>query len=285
MPKSKRPREREEVWEELDGPADEPPRRQFGRKRPPRVTVDVLHHDEAIIVVAKPPGLPIDPDERPVEEGHALLIAAERLKIPTRGLRLIDPVEAEVSGVVVVARTADAASILQQQQRQSRFTHVTLALVRAAPDERTGRIDLEIGSDRKFPDQVRVGGSAAKPAVTEWTLRDRFVGFALLECRTHHERRHQLRIHLQAMGMPLAVDPLYGGNRELLLSTFKPDFHASRRHDERPLMRRLSLHVERLQFAHPFTQAALEFTAPPPRDLKAALTQLDRHGRIGLPQT
>jgi len=275
--------EEEIEWEEISGPPDAPPPKIFGRKRAPRAAIELIHHDEDFILFNKPAGMPADPDAPAVDGGHALLQLAQQLKIPTHGLRRLDAVDTGVSGAVRFARNAGAEEDLLRQQRQRRFTRITLAIVRGPPNESDGRIDLEIGADRRAPDQMRLGGPHAKPALTEWTLRDRFSGFALLACATHQERRHQLRIHLQAAGMPLAVDPLYGGNPTLLLSSFKPGYHASRRREERPLLARLSLHVEELRFDHPRTGAECAYRAEPPRDFGAALNQLDKHGRMSGP--
>jgi 23S rRNA-/tRNA-specific pseudouridylate synthase len=188
-----------------------------------------------------------------------------------------------VSGVLLVARSSLARREMPRQFAREEIEKSYLAIIHAAPQEPSGTIDLEIGPDKNGPARMRVGGSHARPAVTQWTLRDRYAGFAVLECRTRRERIDQVRLHLQAMGMPLAVDTEYGGAAGLMLSSFKPDYRPSRRHEERPLIGRISLHAQKIELKHPRTGEAMRFEVPPPKDFRAAMNQLDKHGRIGVP--
>jgi len=80
--------------------------------------------------------------------------------------------------------------------------------------------------------------------------------------------------------MPLAVDPAYGGGRELMLSSFKSGYRPSRRRAEKPLLARLSLHVARIAFDHPESGSRLSLSAAPPRDFRAAVQQLAKYGRL-----
>ncbi|MCK6483911.1 MAG: pseudouridine synthase [Phycisphaerae bacterium] len=238
--------------------------------------------DDDVVVAVKPPplqGVGLDDEGGwggvPIEEA-----VAASLRTASPSLRLIDPLDDAVSGVCILARNREAAADLVRQIREHTYQRTYLAIVRGAPTEAQGTIELAIGPDRKDPEQMRIGGPHARDAVTEWTLRDRFASFALLECRVGRERRHQVRLHLQAAGLPLAVDSRYGGGGMLLLSAFKADYHASRRHDERPLIARVSLHSSAVQFNHPRTGAGCVFEAEPARDFRAALRQLDKYGRL-----
>jgi 23S rRNA pseudouridine955/2504/2580 synthase/23S rRNA pseudouridine1911/1915/1917 synthase len=119
-----------------------------------------------------------------------------------------------------------------------------------------------------------------KPALTEWQVVEQFRNYTLLRCFPRTGRTHQIRVHLLSIGMPLAVDALYhprtaGG---LLLSSFKRDYRPTRGEDERPLISRLTLHAEKLSFAHP-TKGPMTIEAPPPKDFRATLNQLRNHGR------
>lgn len=235
-----------------------------------------------MVIAVKPPPPQGERDEDeggwgggPIEEA-----VAARLHASAQSLRLIDPLDEMVSGAFILARNRDAAADLVRQIRENTYQRTYLAIVRGTPADAAGTIELPIGPDRKDPEQMRIGGPHARNAVTEWTMRDRFVSFALLECRVRRERRHQVRLHLQAAGLPLAVDACYGGGGPLLLSSFKADYHASRRHDERPLIARVSLHASAVRFSHPRTGATCDFEAEPARDFRAALRQLDKYGRL-----
>jgi 23S rRNA-/tRNA-specific pseudouridylate synthase len=127
---------------------------------------------------------------------------------------------------------------------------------------------------------MKVDPEQGERAVTEWRVRDRYVGFGLLECIPRTFVPDQIRAHLEAAGMPLAVDPAYGGGKDVLLSSFKAGYRPSRRRPERPLIQRLSLHAEVLLFTHPVSGERLQFEVPPPHDLRAAIHQLGRFGRM-----
>ncbi|MEE8171106.1 MAG: pseudouridine synthase, partial [Phycisphaerae bacterium] len=247
--------------------------------RPP--PIEVLHADADLVVVNKPARLPVvtlDADEDCVAAQLGRL-----MKCDAATFRIVDAMDSDVSGLMAMARTALSEKVLVRQFKSGAMERRYLAIVRAAPFEPDGRIEIAIGSDRYRRGLMRIGGGKARDAVTEWTLRERFTGFALLECRPLRERGDQVRLHLQAAGMPLAVDPDYGGNRALLLSSFKPGYRPSRRHGERPLIARISLHAASLAFNHPTSGTSCRFEAAPPKDFRAALNQLDKHGRIGCP--
>jgi 23S rRNA-/tRNA-specific pseudouridylate synthase len=104
-------------------------------------------------------------------------------------------------------------------------------------------------------------------------VRERFKGFTYAEAQPMTGRQHQIRVHCRAVGLPLAVDPLYGNRTELLLSQFKRKFKDYGR-DEKPLIDRLTLHAEQLTVAHPGTGESITFRAELPKDMRALLTQL-----------
>jgi 23S rRNA-/tRNA-specific pseudouridylate synthase len=85
---------------------------------------------------------------------------------------------------------------------------------------------------------------------------------------------------LQHIGLPLAVDPVYGGSEALLLSQFKPHYKRSTRKPESPLIDRLTLHAQSVRFAHPATGEIMQVEAPVPDDLERALKQLEKYGHI-----
>lgn len=267
----------EEILDEAIADDAEPPRPARGKPRRPMA--EILLADDDLLVVNKPAGLPM----APIGDGDDSLRdqLCGLLDVDEKRLRLVDRLDAGASGVLVVARNADAETDIGRQFAQQSVERLYLALIHGGAVEASGTIDLEIGPDRKHGDLMRIGGHHPRPAVTEWKMRDRFVGYALLECRPRTDRTHQVRLHLQAMGMPLAVDPEYGGAAALMLSAFKSGYHRSQRHEERPLIGRLTLHSASLEFRHPRTKAACKFEAPLPKDFRAALNQLDKYGRIG----
>lgn len=123
-----------------------------------------------------------------------------------------------------------------------------------------------------------IRGLEAKKSRTKWVLGERFKGVTLLKVYPVTGRRHRIRVHLKAMGYPLAVDPFYGGTA-LLLSEFKKHYKVGKYQEERPLMSRLTLHAHSLKIMHPTTGEELTLTAELPKDFASALAALEKWAR------
>ena len=128
-----------------------------------------------------------------------------------------------------------------------------LALVQGVPASRTGTIDAPIGRDTRDRTRMAIDGDAARDAVTHFEVVEYLGDATLLSVVLDTGRTHQIRVHLQAIGHPVLGDPTYGEGPFLGLE-------------------RQWLHATRLRFPHPVTGEELEFHAPAPPELEAALT-------------
>jgi 23S rRNA pseudouridine1911/1915/1917 synthase len=126
-----------------------------------------------------------------------------------------------------------------------------LALVVGRPRSRSGRIEAPIGRDRREPMRHSLDTDKPRDAVTHFELVELFPRHALLHVKLETGRTHQIRVHLAAVDLPVAGDPVYGRPHELGLE-------------------RQFLHAVRLGFTHPFTGERLEIESPLPEDLQAA---------------
>jgi len=142
-------------------------------------------------------------------------------------------------------------------EAQTRFTgyfksrHVKktyLALVTGVVPGRQGRIDAPLAQRDKKAGLMCIGRKKGKEAVTNWKLLADFGAVALLAVSPITGRTHQIRVHLPYIGLPLAIDPLYGSSRSLFLSDFKTDYRLARDQTEKPLIERLTLHAYQLSF-------------------------------------
>jgi len=238
----------------------------------------VLHEDERCLACAKPAGTAVIAERGAVEAPflgailHHLMAAGGRPPRP----RVVHRIDKETSGVVLVAKDKDALRVLSDQfeDREVAKDYLALVLGEPAKDLESGEIDLPIGAALRGERRQRVGGRDAKPARTTWTVAERFRGFTLLRVHPKTGRQHQIRVHLEAVGFPLAVDPLYGGGTGLLLSKIKPGYRGKEK--EIPLLGRLSLHAARIAFCSP-TGREVEVEAPLPRDFEVALKQLRKY--------
>jgi len=261
------------------------PSPQPARVRPPKL--EILHVDEHLIVVNKPPGVLAAPGRGKLPWVGDIVRAMPGFA-PNEPIRIVHRIDRDASGVVIYARTADAQRALVRQFAARQVDKLYYALVSGyvhsaarATDQPAPEFDGEINRPLRF-DKRRarmVARGGGKPALTRYRILQRLPGNTWLECRPVTGRTHQIRVHMAAIGHPLSVDPLYGGGEQILLSFFKRGYRPSTRHAERPLIDRLTLHSARIAFVHPGSGQIAIYEAPLPKDLRATLNQLGRLAR------
>jgi 23S rRNA pseudouridine1911/1915/1917 synthase len=158
----------------------------------------------------------------------------------------------------MVARNDVAQASLMAQLKARRVKKTYLALVQGSVAAATGRIEAPIGRDPKHRTRMAVVADG-RPATTGYRVRERFAGWTLLELDLVTGRTHQIRVHLDAIGHPVAGDPLYGTG-------------TSRRGPEG--LGRLFLHAWRLELSAPSDGHLIRAEAPVPDDLEAVLGSL-----------
>jgi 23S rRNA pseudouridine1911/1915/1917 synthase len=212
----------------------------------------IAFEDEHLLVVDKPAGLVVHPGA-----GNRTGTLVQGLL--GRGLAGGDPerpgivhrLDRDTSGLLVVSRTQEAYDGLQALVRRRALEREYLALVRGRPRSRQGRIEAPIGRDRRNPTRRSLDTDSPKDAVTHFEVIELLPAHALLRVRLETGRTHQIRVHLAAIGLPVAGDPTYGVQETGL--------------------RRQFLHAARLAFPHPMTGELVDRNSPLPPDLEAAL--------------
>ncbi len=229
----------------------------------------VLWHDEHLLVVNKPAGLPTLPG------GWAPLPHVRSVLEPVYGrLWIAHRLDRSTSGVLVLARTAQAHRSLNLQFDRHQVEKAYHALVVGTPDWETLTVDLPLRADgdrkhRTVPDPQR-----GKPSVTALRVLERLRAYALLEAVPRTGRTHQIRAHLAAAGFPIAGDALYGGGEGVFAATAASSF--TKEEPGPPLLDRPGLHARFLAIRHPVTGERLAFEAPYPADLAETLDHLRR---------
>lgn len=221
--------------------------------------MDILYSDADIIAVHKPVGVAAHPTvgwEGPTVVGG---LAAAGFRISTSGpperKGIVQRLDVGTSGVMVVAASERAYSVLKNAFRDRTVTKVYHALVQGHPDPFTGTIDAPIGRHPSAGWRFAVT-TDGKPAVTHYETIEAFREATLLEVNLETGRTHQIRVHMSAIGHPCVGDPMYGSDPAL---------------SERLGLIRQWLHAVRLGFHHPGTGKYMEIEAPYPDDLAHAI--------------
>jgi 23S rRNA pseudouridine1911/1915/1917 synthase len=170
---------------------------------------------------------------------------------------VVHRLDRDTSGLLVLARDDAAYEVLQRAMAGREIEREYLALVEGIPPARTGLIDAPIGRDRRVRTRMSTDTGAPREARTRFEV-DRTLGdrAALLRVTLETGRTHQVRVHLEAIGHPVAGDAEYGTAGRFGLE-------------------RQFLHAHRLAFDHPVSGARLELRSPLPEDLQRALDTLE----------
>jgi 23S rRNA pseudouridine1911/1915/1917 synthase len=241
----------------LPPPAAEP------EPRPEAMPLDVVYEDEALVVLNKPAGLVAHP-----AHGHAagtllngLLARYPELRAwpPEEGFPgLVHRLDRDASGLLLIARTPAARAALRAQFKATEVRKVYLALVIGRPRPERARIEAPIGRDPRRRKRMAVMREGGKAAATGYRVLEHLRSYTLLEVRPETGRTHQIRVHLSAIGHPIAGDRVYGPQRQRLG------------------LDRLFLHAAQLTFRHPASGEEMTFTAPLPEELEAVLVEARR---------
>ncbi len=227
---------------------------------PEVVPFEVRYEDEHLAVVDKPPGVVVHPG---AGRGGAGTLAAGLLQRwpGVRGVGeegrwgIVHRLDQDTSGLLVVALSQAAWPPLRRMMARHEAERTYLALVHGIPQATTGTIDAPLGRNPRARGRVRVEASGREARThyrcrATWPARE----LSLLELQLETGRTHQIRVHLAAIGHPVAADRRYGRDDGLAPRTF--------------------LHAARLRFTHPITGAEVLVESPLPADLSEALARL-----------
>ncbi len=221
------------------------------------VEFGVVHVDDSVIVVDKPAGLVVHPGAGNTTGTLVNGLLARFADVEGVGGDPVRPgivhrLDAGSSGLLVVARTDEAAAQLIAQFADHSATRRYDALVWGVPEAPHGIIDAPIGRDRGDPLRMAVV-AGGRPSRTDYRVVGTYSAPAVvsrLECRLETGRTHQIRVHLSSIDHPLVGDPVYGQRRPMLGLT-------------RPF-----LHAAELSFDHPATGDRVTYSSPLAPDLQ-----------------
>jgi 23S rRNA pseudouridine1911/1915/1917 synthase len=221
---------------------------------PPPAEPRTVWEDEHVLVVDKPAGLVVHPGA-----GHASGTLVDALAGKAAGgdperPGVVHRLDRDTSGLIALARSEEAHARLSELVRDHAFERGYLALVRGRPRSRSGRIEAPIGRDRDDPTRISLDTDTPREAITNFEIEEVWPDYTLLRVRLETGRMHQIRVHLAAVGLPVAGDRVYGVPA--------------------PPLERQFLHASTLAFPHPFTGERVEATSELPPDLAGFLAAL-----------
>jgi 23S rRNA pseudouridine1911/1915/1917 synthase len=228
----------------------------------PTIEVHVVYEDDDLLIVDKQAGLVVHP-----APGHwrgtlvnALLARGDHYGGIAGVARpgIVHRLDRDTSGLLIVARNDAAQAGVMAQLKARRVRKTYLALVQGPVAAAVGRIEAPIGRDPKDRKRMAVV-SDGRPSTTGYRVRERFAAWTLLELDLITGRTHQIRVHLSALGHPVAGDPVYGTG-------------TSRRGPDG--LERLFLHAWRLELVSPTSAKLVRVEAPLPASLEAVLEGL-----------
>ncbi len=237
--------------------------------------VRVLYRDELVIAIDKPAGVATVPGRRAAGSRRSDAASEEPLSAQVRAIAAeampVHRLDRDTSGVVLFALGKAAHRALSMAFESRRAEKTYLALCRG--DLPATRCDLPLAEARKGGMRIAAPTDPrAQPSLTEFTPLERFAGFTWVEARPRTGRTHQIRVHLAALGHPLALDPRYGDAGPIEARELLPG-------SDGVVLDRLPLHAASLRVPHPSGRGWLAVESPLPADLARCLELLRAHRR------
>jgi 23S rRNA pseudouridine1911/1915/1917 synthase len=235
------------------------------------IPLTVVHEDPHLLVLDKPAGMSVHPGAGRGEGTlvNALLHHVRDLSGVGGVLRpgIVHRLDRGTSGLLVVAKDDATHRALAEQFARRSVEKEYLAVVLGVPHPREGRITAPIGRHPVQRKRMAVRERGGRAALSAYRVEEALDGAALVRVRIHTGRTHQIRVHMAAVGHPVAGDREYGGTRT-------PPSRRARSRAALAGMRRPALHAARLAFTHPATGERLRFESPAPPDITALVQEL-----------
>ncbi len=229
---------------------------------PEDIPLDIVYEDDDLILVNKQPGIIVHPTKGHPE--HTIANGVMKYMIDSGQsfkVRFANRIDMDTTGIIIVAKNANAQNELSSQMRKSTVVKKYYALVEGLVEEDHFLIDLPVGRPDEVSIRRAVMPEGGKNALSEVNVIERFTSdeygpHTLVEVTLHTGRTHQIRVHLSHIGHVIAGDVLYEGSTRLI--------------------DRQALHAYYIEFDHPMTKERVSFRAGLPDDIMAAIDTLKK---------
>lgn len=237
--------------------------------------VEILHQDDSIIIVNKPPFLLSIPDRWKED----LPSVKSEMSKKFEEIFIIHRLDKETSGIICLGRNKEAHRSISMQFEHRTVDKKYLVLVDGNDLPEEGKINSPIAPHPSVSGKMKISKNG-KTSLTEFRVLERFKQFTLAEATIKTGRMHQIRVHFESIGFPLAIDSTYGRRGAISIADIKGKKVNLGKDNAppKPLMNRSSLHAWKLVLNHPETEERIDFEAELPKDFRAVLSQLRKWG-------
>lgn len=255
---------------------------------PENIPLDIVHEDEALLVINKPPGLVVHPGHGNYTGTLVNALAFHFENLPMNSSErpgLVHRIDKNTSGLLVVAKTEAAMTHLAKQFEDKSSEREYIALVWGNVKEDEGTIEGHIARHVKDRMQMAVypDGEQGKHAVTHYKVLERFGYVTLVSCKLETGRTHQIRVHMKYIGHTLFNDERYGGNLILKGTTFTK--YKQFIDNCFKTLPRQALHAKTLGFEHPTTKKFMSFDTEIPNDMKECIEKWRNYAKSNATDT
>ena len=236
---------------------------------PEKIDFKLIHEDDALLVLAKPPGIVVHPAHGHPQGTlvHGLLHHLKEIPVIGGEQRpgIVHRLDKDTSGLLIVAKHDRSHRALVEQFKARLIKKTYRAVVAGRLPTKEGQMDARIGRHPVHRKKMAVRDNVGRPAVTRWRVLEEFaVPFSYVELQPQTGRTHQLRVHMAYLGHPIAGDRLYGKK----YCTYRGLEFA-----------RQCLHAYSITFYHPDSGREITFTAPVWSDMQEVIDILRDMGR------
>jgi 23S rRNA pseudouridine1911/1915/1917 synthase len=248
---------------------------------PEAIPISVVYEDDHILAINKQADIVAHP--APGHVGGTLLNAILHHCGPladqgTDRPGMVHRLDKDTTGIMLFAKTDPARNYIQQQFANRKVEKTYTAIMENDPELDADLIDMAIGSSKVYSQKMAVDLAEGRPAQTVYQVIERFGDYTLVKCMPRTGRTHQIRVHLSAIGHPIACDDLYGARAPVFRSTLDPQIPHTE--DEEPLIERQALHATAITFRHPATRKLIDLEAAFHDDFTRLLTALRERGAV-----
>lgn len=251
----------------------EPPSKEI---LPEDIPLNIIYEDSELIILNKQPGVLVHP-ARGNTHGtlvNALAFYSDELSSGLGDFRpgIVHRLDKETTGVMVVTKNDTAQWKIARQFERRKVQKTYLAIVHGTPQLSADRIKVPLGIHPRIREKHAIRPEIGKEAITFYEVLESFRGFSILKLTPKTGRTHQIRVHLSYIKHPIVADDMYGGKLvyQWQLADAEPAV-------QEPVINRVALHANTLEFKHPTTGETMKFEAPLPKDMQNLLDMLRKY--------